>query len=66
MCLIDKTDKNIFFFFFGGGGGGYIFLCLLPYNSNFQYSEIKSVVPRISNLRNSTVIVSSNKLNILG
>ena len=25
--------------------GAYIYLCLPPYNSNFQYLEIKSLVP---------------------
>ena len=43
-----KTDNNSFF-------GGYIFLCLPPYNSNFRYFEIKSVVPRTSNFQDSSV-----------
>ena len=38
-----KKKKNL-----GGGGGGgyYIFLRLPPYNSDFQYSKIKPLVPR--------------------
>ena len=32
-----------------------IFLCLPPYNSNFRYFETKSLVPRTSNLRDSTI-----------
>ena len=47
-----------FFFFLGGGG---VFLCLPPYNSNFQYFEIKSLVPRTSNLQESAVDENSNK-----
>ena len=47
-----KTD-NLFF-------GIIIFLSLPPYNSNFQCFEIKSLVHRISKLRESTVF--SNRL----
>ena len=43
----ENTDNNHF--------GGYIYLCLSPYNSNFQYFEIKSLGPRTSNLQDSTV-----------
>ena len=35
--------------------GAYKFLYLLPYDSNFQYFEIKSLAPWTSNLRDSTV-----------
>ena len=62
MCLNGKKHNNLFFphFYFAGVGcgeaGAYIFLCLLPFNSNFEYFEIKSLVPRNSNLRDSTVV----------
>ena len=36
--------------------GGYIFLCLPPYYSYFQYFEIKPLVPRTLNFRNLTVV----------
>ena len=45
-----KTDNNCF--------GGYIYLCLPPYNTNFLYFEIKSLVPCASILGDSTVVVS--------
>ena len=32
-----------------------MFLCLPPYNLNFKYFEIKSLVPRTLNLRDLTV-----------
>ena len=44
----------LFLFFFLGGGG--LFVCLPPYNSNFRYFEIKSLVLRTSNLIDSTVV----------
>ena len=44
---------------------GYILLCLIPYNSNFQYFEIKPLVPRTSNLRDSTIHVSLTPLSSL-
>ena len=47
-CLIGKKLLIIIF-------GGYIFLYLPPFNSNFGYSEIKSLVPRTLNLREWTV-----------
>ena len=37
--------------------GGYLFLCLPPYNSNF---EAKSPILRTSNLRDFTVIVETS------
>ena len=49
ICL--KGAKLIIIILGGVGGGVYIFLCLLPYNSNFPYFEIKSLVPRTSNLQ---------------
>ena len=37
--------------------GGYIFLYLSPNNHNFRYqNEIKPLVPRTSNLQDSTLI----------
>ena len=35
----------------------FIHLCLPPYNSNLRYFEIKPLVPRTSNLRDSTVVL---------
>ena len=49
----EKNDN----FIWGGRGGIYFLLCLPPYNSDFQYFEIKPLVPRTSNLRDSTVII---------
>ena len=40
----------------GGGGGGIYSYFLPPYNSNFQYLEIKSLVPRILNLQDSAML----------
>ena len=34
---------------------GYIYSCLPPYNSNFRYFQINSLVTRTSSLRDSTV-----------
>ena len=42
--------KNLIIFICGGG---HLFLYLSPYNSNFRYFEIKSLVPRTLNLQGS-------------
>ena len=42
--------------------GGYricYFNCLPPYHSNFRYFEIKSLVSRTTNLRDSSVLYST-------
>ena len=49
-----------FIIIWGRGGGGVIFLCLPPYNMNFRYFDIKSLVPRALNSQDSTVF-SYNK-----
>ena len=48
ICLIGKKRANNLF-------GGYIYLCFPPFHSNFRYFEIKFLVPRTSNFRDSTV-----------
>ena len=50
ICLILIGKKLLIINF-----GGYIFLYLPPFNSNFGYSEIKSLVFRTLNLREWTV-----------
>ena len=40
-----------------------MFACLPPYNSNFRYFEIKSLVPRTLNLPDSIVFLSTDVLN---
>ena len=51
ILIGEKTDNN----HFGVGGGLYILI--LPYNSNFRYFEIKSLVPRTSFFQDSNVIL---------
>ena len=46
-------------------GGGCIFLCLPPFNSNFPYFKRKFLVPRTSNLPDSTVICVLPSLAII-
>ena len=46
--MLDRDENDNIF-------GGYIFLCQPPYNSNFQFFEIKLLVLRTSNSRDSTV-----------
>ena len=41
ICLTGKNPANHF--------GDYIFTCLLSYNSNVRYFEIKFLVPKTSN-----------------
>ena len=56
-----KTNNNLF----GGGGGGGIFFCLLPpFDLHFGFFKIKSLVPRTSNLRDSTDIPFKYQDNI--
>ena len=47
------------------GGGGVLFLCLPPYNSNFQYFEIKSLVPRTSDLRIFAVYILASSQDLM-
>ena len=44
-----------FFFFFFGGGGGEGVIYSYVYHTIIRIFEIKSLVPRTSNLRDSTV-----------
>ena len=44
-CLIGKSDNNNFW------------VEIPPVNSNFRYYDIKSLGPRTSNLRDSTVLL---------
>ena len=61
-CL--KGKKLIIIFLEGGGGGG-IFFCLLPpFDLHFGFFKIKSLVPRTSNLRDSTDIPFKYQDNI--
>ena len=47
------TDNNHF------GGAIIMFLCLPPYNLNFRYFEIKSIVPRTLTLQDSSILYSA-------
>ena len=49
-------EKLIIIIFFLGGGGG-VDIFLPPYNSNFPYFGIKSLVPRTSSFQDSNVIL---------
>ena len=50
--MFDREKKIIIIFL-----GGYIFLCLPPYNWNFQCFKLISIVSRTLNLRDMTLFV---------